>query len=149
MMLFHPQCCHTSEITYTDTNVELPRKLTPVTPKNSATRVIRPDEGDRNTCSMPTITTIEMKCGRYVAVCRNFLRVRPTTWLTISASAIGATKPATSVVRLITTVLRISVQNCGLSKNCWKYLRPTNSPPVSPAEQSNSRNASWSPYIGT
>ncbi|WP_230685154.1 hypothetical protein [Cellulomonas sp. JZ18] len=98
---------------------------------------------------MPTTTTIEMKCGRYVAVCVNRLRRGPTIWFTVSASRIGATNPTTRVVRLIATVLRIRVQNSGLSKNCVKYFRPTHSPPVRPAAKSNSRNASWIPYIGT
>ena len=77
------------------------------------------------------------------------MRRRPITWLTKSASAIGAMKPTTSVLMLMTTVLRIRVQNCGLSKNWSKYFRPTQSPPVMPAAKSNSRNASCRPYIGT
>ena len=52
-------------------------------------------------------------------------------------------------VKLIKNVLRISCQNSGLSKNWTKYLKPTQSPPVRPAWKSNSRKASWMPYMGT
>src|SRR5665647_3017350 len=73
---------------------------------------------------------------------------RPTIWFTISASTIGATNPTTSVHRLIEIVFFISVQNSGLSKNCWKYWDATHSPPVRPWVKSNLRNASWMPYMG-
>jgi len=66
----------------------------------------------------------------------------------INANKTGAMNPKISVVTLIRNVLTITVWNIGLSKNCWKYLKPTNSPPVSPFVKSNSRNASWIPYIG-
>ena len=79
----------------------------------------------------------------------NRLRPGPKIWLTTSASTMGAMNPNTSVVKLITNVLRMSCQNRGLSKNWTKYLNPTQSPPVRPAWKSNSRKASWMPYIGT
>ena len=53
---------------------------------------ITPDEGERNMMIMPHMTTVEMKCGRYVDTWKNFLNLRAYIWLHINASRIGSGK---------------------------------------------------------
>jgi len=54
----------------------------------------------------------------------------------------GAMKPMTRVHRLILIVLTMRGLNIGEAKNCLKYWKPTQSPPVRPLVKSYFLNAS-------
>ena len=83
---------------------------------------ISPVEGDSQMSKSPTITTVEMKCGRYRMVWNPLRKRLAVIWLIISASMIGMGKPASMLYRLSHRVLRMVVLHWKELKNRMKFL---------------------------
>src|SRR5690606_17771434 len=85
------------------------KNRTDVPPNASINMLIGPF-GDRNTFSMPTITTTEMKCGMYVIFCSHLLKFLLRISLTSRASIIGIGNAISNENKLIDTVFHNSLQ---------------------------------------
>ena len=98
--------------------------------------------------SIPTTTTTEMKCGRYVTVCTSPLNGFQRSSFSNRARMIGAGNPNTRSRTLIATVFTMSRAKYTLAKKSWKFWSPIHLLPSTPFTGLKSWNAMTAPYIG-
>ena len=95
-----------SEITYIGTKYEAsPNIVVLVPPNNAIISLIKPALSVK-LFTIPQITTVDIKCGKYVMVCVSFVNGLLFSSLIKSASIIGAGNPQISELTLIFNVLR-------------------------------------------